>query len=33
MFTPIWRTVFASALFLTLAVSAWAAEEKASAAD
>src|SRR6266508_1482034 len=28
MFTPIWRTVFASALFLTLAVSAWAAEEK-----
>lgn len=28
MFTAIWRTVFASALFLTLAVSAWAAEEK-----
>ena len=28
MFTQIWRTVFASALFLTLAVSAWAAEEK-----
>ncbi|HEV8724109.1 MAG TPA: peptidoglycan-binding domain-containing protein [Candidatus Binatia bacterium] len=28
MFTPILRTVFASALFLTLAVSAWAAEEK-----
>jgi len=28
MFTAIWRTVLASALFLTLAVSAWAAEEK-----
>jgi peptidoglycan hydrolase-like protein with peptidoglycan-binding domain len=28
MITAIWRTVFASALFLTLAVSAWAAEEK-----
>ena len=28
MFTAIWRTVFASALFMTLAVSAWAAEEK-----
>ena len=28
MFTQIWRTVFASALFLTLALSAWAAEEK-----
>jgi peptidoglycan hydrolase-like protein with peptidoglycan-binding domain len=28
MFTPIWKTVFASALFLTLAVSARAAEEK-----
>jgi peptidoglycan hydrolase-like protein with peptidoglycan-binding domain len=28
MFTAFWRTVFASALFLTLAVSAWAAEEK-----
>jgi peptidoglycan hydrolase-like protein with peptidoglycan-binding domain len=28
MFTAIWRTVFASALFLTPAVSAWAAEEK-----
>ncbi|MDP2665546.1 MAG: peptidoglycan-binding domain-containing protein [bacterium] len=28
MFTAIWKTVFASALFLTLAVSAWAAEEK-----
>ena len=28
MFTAIWRTVFASALFLTLALSAWAAEEK-----
>jgi Spy/CpxP family protein refolding chaperone len=28
MFTAIWRTVFASALFLTLTVSAWAAEEK-----
>jgi peptidoglycan hydrolase-like protein with peptidoglycan-binding domain len=28
MFTAIGRTVFASALFLTLAVSAWAAEEK-----
>jgi len=28
MFTAIWRTVFASALFLTLAVSAWAAEVK-----
>ena len=30
MFTAIWRTVFASALFLTLALSAWAAEEKQS---
>ena len=28
MFTAIWRTVFASALFVTLAVSGWAAEEK-----
>ena len=28
MFTGIWRTVFASALFLTPAVSGWAAEEK-----
>jgi peptidoglycan hydrolase-like protein with peptidoglycan-binding domain len=28
MFTAIWRTVFASALFLTPAVSAWTAEEK-----
>jgi peptidoglycan hydrolase-like protein with peptidoglycan-binding domain len=28
MFTAIWKTVFASALFLTLAVSARAAEEK-----
>ena len=28
MFTPIWKSVFASALFLTLAVSARAAEEK-----
>ncbi len=28
MFTGIWKNVFASALFLTLAVSAWAAEEK-----
>ena len=28
MFTAIWRTVFASALFLTPAVSVWAAEEK-----
>jgi peptidoglycan hydrolase-like protein with peptidoglycan-binding domain len=28
MFTAIWRTVFASALFLTLVVSARAAEEK-----
>lgn len=28
MFTAIGRTVLASALFLTLAVSAWAAEEK-----
>jgi peptidoglycan hydrolase-like protein with peptidoglycan-binding domain len=28
MFTAIWRTVLASALFLTPAVSAWAAEEK-----
>ena len=28
MFTAIWRAVFASALFVTLAVSAWAAEEK-----
>ena len=30
MITAIWRTVFASALFLTLALSAWAAEEKQS---
>ena len=28
MFTAILRTVFASALFVTLAMSAWAAEEK-----
>jgi peptidoglycan hydrolase-like protein with peptidoglycan-binding domain len=28
MFTAIWRTVLASTLFLTLALSAWAAEEK-----
>lgn len=28
MFTAIWRTVFASAFFVTLALSAWAAEEK-----
>ena len=28
MFTAMGRTVFASALFLTLAVAAWAAEEK-----
>ena len=28
MFTAIWRTVLVSAFFLTLAVSAWAAEEK-----
>jgi len=28
MFTAIWRTVLASAIFLTPAVSAWAAEEK-----
>ena len=30
MFTAMGRTVFTSALFLTLAVSAWAAEEKSA---